>query len=41
MPNSKLIKKMAIKFSNFKNFKASKGWYEKFIHRLENNTKEI
>ena len=36
MPTSKLIKKVAMKFSNVKNFKASKGWYEKFIHRYEN-----
>ncbi len=33
-PNPKLIKKMALEYSNFKNtFKASKGWYEKFIRR--------
>lgn len=36
MPTSKLIKKVAIKFSNVKGFKASKGWYEKFINRFEN-----
>ena len=34
MPEHKLIKKMALKLSNFKiTFKASKGWYEKFILR--------
>ena len=36
MPTSKLIKKVAMRFSNIKSFKASKGWYEKFMNRLEN-----
>ena len=34
MPKSRVIKNMALQFSNFKGgFKASKGWYEKFVLR--------
>jgi hypothetical protein len=34
LPSRKKIKEMAIKYSNFSNsFKASKGWYEKFMIR--------
>jgi hypothetical protein len=33
VPNSNVVKKMALEFSNFPDkFKASKGWYEKFIN---------
>ena len=34
-PNPKLIKRMAKKLSNYpEKFKASKGWFEKFIVRF-------
>jgi hypothetical protein len=35
-PEKKLVKKMAIQFSNHPSkFKASKGWFEKFVSRYE------
>lgn len=36
MPNASVIKKMALQFSNYPDkFKASKGWYEKFVLRFK------
>lgn len=41
-PSQKLIKKIALQLSNFKDsFKASKGWYEKFIIRYKAKQKKI
>lgn len=35
MPTSKIIKEKALEFSNnINDFKASKGWFEKFIVRF-------
>jgi hypothetical protein len=38
IPQNKVIKKKALSFSNNPNFKASKGWCDKFLKR---NKKEI
>lgn len=33
LPEQKVIKNMALEYSNYsQSFKASKGWYEKFMH---------
>ena len=38
-PSSSIIKKMAKRFSNFPDkFKASKGWFEKFLLRFNQKT---
>lgn len=40
LPEPRVIKEMALQFSNFgRSFKASKGWYEKFMQRL--NRKDL
>jgi phage antirepressor YoqD-like protein len=40
-PSAKIIKKMAMKFSNFPDrFKASKGWFEKFLIRFNQQSDE-
>ena len=39
-PEARIVKEMALQFSNYEDqFKASKGWYEKFLLRYKKKSK--